>query len=73
MRLLNTRTLELDEFIGDSIPEYVILSHTWESEEVSYQEMQAGVGKSKAGYAKIERCCQQARADGYQYVKTLFV
>ncbi|KAF2009888.1 HET-domain-containing protein [Aaosphaeria arxii CBS 175.79] len=40
MRLLNVDTLEF-EFFTDirRIPDYVILSHTWGSEEVSYQEM----------------------------------
>jgi hypothetical protein len=67
MRLLDTHTLELKEFVGDSIPDYVILSHTWESEEVSFQDLQSGLGETKAGYAKVEGCCRQARRDGYQY------
>ena len=28
MRLINCRTLELEEFIGSSVPGYAILSHT---------------------------------------------
>lgn len=39
MRLLHAKTLEFEVFHDDEIPEYVILSHTWEDEEVSYQEM----------------------------------
>jgi hypothetical protein len=39
MRLLNSRTLEFEQFNGDIIPPYVVLSHTWGSEEVNYQEM----------------------------------
>jgi len=38
MRLINTRTLKLEEFIGQQIPQYAILSHTWGDEEVSYQD-----------------------------------
>lgn len=40
MRLLNVSTREVEEFHGDNIPQYAILSHTWGSEEVSLPEMQ---------------------------------
>ncbi|KAF2109382.1 heterokaryon incompatibility protein-domain-containing protein [Lophiotrema nucula] len=39
MRLLNAQTLEFELFLGDPKPKYVILSHTWGNEEVTYQEM----------------------------------
>jgi hypothetical protein len=32
MRLLDTSTLTLHEFLGDTIPNYAILSHRWEGE-----------------------------------------
>lgn len=41
MRLLNVHTLQLEFFmgeVGNGIPEYAILSHTWGAEEVSYGE-----------------------------------
>ncbi|KAI1319405.1 heterokaryon incompatibility protein-domain-containing protein [Xylariaceae sp. FL0255] len=38
MRLINTATLRLHEFLGDKVPEYAILSHTWEEGEVNFQE-----------------------------------
>lgn len=38
MRLINIETLALEEFFGDSIPRYAILSHTWEAEEISFQD-----------------------------------
>lgn len=68
MRLLHTQTLELEEFLENATPAYAILSHTWEQEEVTYQDMQGPVGKQKAGYTKIRRCCEQAAQDGYEYV-----
>lgn len=41
MWLLNTKTFELKEFFGDKErPQYAILSHTWEKEEVSFAEFQ---------------------------------
>lgn len=39
MRLLNSSTLEFEIFNDESLPEYLILSHTWGDEEVSYQDM----------------------------------
>lgn len=68
MRLLHTRTLELSEFLENATPAYAILSHTWEKEEVSFKDMQGPNAKKKAGYAKIQKCCQQAARDGYEYV-----
>jgi hypothetical protein len=40
MRLLNSTTIKLHEFIGSQIPPYAILSHTWDEEEVSFQDLQ---------------------------------
>ncbi|KAJ4288074.1 hypothetical protein N0V90_012091 [Kalmusia sp. IMI 367209] len=39
MRLLHSETLEFATFLGDSIPPYAILSHTWGNEEVTYEDM----------------------------------
>lgn len=67
MRLLNTSSLSFEEFYGDQISPYAILSHRWEEEEVSLQDMQSGRGPKRKGYAKIERCCRLARSHGYKY------
>ena len=57
------------DFVGDNIPQYAILSHTWgvDDEEVTFKELVKGTGKSKAGYDKIRFCGEQARRDGLQY------
>ena len=69
MRLLHTKTLELHEFIGDNVPKYAILSHTWGEEEVSYQEIIAEARPvDRAGYLKITASCQQASRDGWEYI-----
>ncbi|KAM3432243.1 hypothetical protein MY4824_006677 [Beauveria thailandica] len=67
MKLLNTSTLEVEEFFGSAIPEYAILSHRWLDDEVSFQDLQSGLAASKAGYAKIRECCAQAVRDGLAY------
>jgi len=53
MRLIRTDILELEEFFDANIPKYAILSHTWEKDEVSFQDMQGRNAKYKAGYTKI--------------------
>jgi hypothetical protein len=61
-----TLTKNFDE---KEIPHYAILSHTWgaDSDEVTFNDLQNGFGKSKAGYAIIWFCGEQARKDGLQY------
>jgi hypothetical protein len=68
MRLLNTSTELLEEFIDTSIPPYAILSHTWGDGEVSLKDMiRDPACKSKLGYTKISMTCQLAQEDGLQY------
>lgn len=66
MRLLDTSTIKLREFIGDEVPRYAILSHTWGEEEVSYQGL-SGARDTK-GFQKILRCCSLAKLERYEYV-----
>ncbi|KAH7018309.1 heterokaryon incompatibility protein-domain-containing protein [Microdochium trichocladiopsis] len=62
MRLINTHTFQLKEFLDDAIPPYAILSHTWEDTELVYKDMLGGpeVHDSPA-FAKIRGCCNIAR------------
>jgi hypothetical protein len=66
MWLLNTTTFKLHEFLSRP-PLYAILSHTWEDEEVSFEEFLNGGFEHKLGYQKIKGCCAIAREDGYQF------
>ncbi|KAH8800328.1 heterokaryon incompatibility protein-domain-containing protein [Xylogone sp. PMI_703] len=71
MRLLNVKTFEFEEFIGkvgNGIPLYAILSHTWDIEEVSFEDYVGQQCKSKKGYNKIYNCCRVAESEGFQYV-----
>jgi hypothetical protein len=71
MRLLRRKQdneYELLAFGNDDLPPYAILSHTWtDGEEVTYDELVAGAGKDKAGFAKIRFCGERAAQDGIQY------
>ena len=75
MWLINVSTLSLQAFHGGNIPPYAILSHTWEAEEVSFQEFARASESSdnvaiakKAGYRKIIAFCELARTEGHSYV-----
>jgi hypothetical protein len=65
MRLINVRTMALEEFFGDQIPPYAILSHTWgpSHEEVQFKDMESGRANEKPGYRKIDYLCQEATKD----------
>lgn len=72
MRLLNVYTKDFRDFLSDlDIKPYAILSHTWAEDEVLFEHFQSLPKKAlqkKKGYAKIEYCCLQAIADGYDWV-----
>lgn len=67
MRLLNARTLELETFIGN-YPSYAILSHCWGHDEVLFSDLlDLTEAKKKQGFAKVEKTCEQAVKDGFDY------
>jgi hypothetical protein len=51
------------DLVGDEVPPYAILSHTWHEDEVTYQDFINDVGKSKKGYEKLVFCAQRALSD----------
>ena len=70
MRLLNTKTLEQEFFMDNSVPKYAILSHTWDAEEVILQDYERGLmyAKSLKGWEKVSGSCAQAAELGYEYI-----
>jgi hypothetical protein len=68
MRLLNSATVKLEEFPDDRIPKYAILSHRWQDDEVSFQDIQSDSATEKAGYAKLRMYCGQAAKDQFNYI-----
>jgi len=69
MRLINVENMVLEEFFGDHIPSYAILSHTWgqNHEEVHFGEIGTTSAHQKPGYQKIRYLCQQAATDGLRW------
>ena len=74
MRLLNTRTLTLTAFIGEA-PDYVILSHRWEEEELIFEDVMnspindpSSPARAKRGFSKVQGTCALALKDGFDWV-----
>lgn len=67
MRLLNARSEELVEFLGEAIPKYATLSHTWGDDEVSLKCWRSGEYSAKTGYRKIRYTLDQAVKDGLEW------
>ncbi|KAF7533745.1 hypothetical protein G7054_g6811 [Neopestalotiopsis clavispora] len=69
MRLLDTQTFQVSEFLGGKIPKYAILSHTWDDDEVTYQDIQSlQVARGMQGFTKVEGACQLAGEEGFKYI-----
>jgi heterokaryon incompatibility protein (HET) len=68
MRLLHTYTLRSEEFFGDNLPPYAILSHTWGEDECTFNDVANKIGETKLGYRKLLYCANQAKKDGLQYL-----
>jgi hypothetical protein len=77
MRLLyianNGRLGWTDDLVGDQIPPYAILSHTWDGQEVTFKDLRNHRdvkevdAKLKGGYQKLFFCAQQATRDGLDH------
>ena len=68
MRLLNTTTRKLEEFGGNNIPLYAILSHMWGENEITFQDIESAEVGKKAGGKKVRRTCALTAAHGCGYV-----
>jgi hypothetical protein len=76
MRLLNTKSLELSPpYVPSEVPDYVILSHRWSTEEVTFANISKAPisdlqspSRTKSGFAKIEGACKLALRDGYTWI-----
>ncbi|KAG8527669.1 uncharacterized protein KY384_007822 [Bacidia gigantensis] len=72
MRLINTHSFKLEDAEnekGELDKKYAILSHRWGAEEVTYARFQDLAQASQMqGFRKIERFCELAARDSYDYV-----
>ncbi|KAF4625580.1 hypothetical protein G7Y89_g12587 [Cudoniella acicularis] len=75
MRLLNTKSLELQHFVPNQVPDYVILSHRWASEELTFEDITKypvsnpnSPARRKQGFSKVQGACKLAARDGYGWI-----
>jgi hypothetical protein len=84
MRLLNIHTLQVEMFAGP-LPGYAILSHTWDAEEIKFEDMRLLEGKEaflaamnrgakpRQSHEKILHSAEVARTRDFDYIiNTLF-
>jgi hypothetical protein len=71
MRLLNAETLQV-ELLTSSLPTntpYAILSHTWNDDEVTLEEMKdLPLAIAKTGFPKIEAAARLTIGHGLRYI-----
>ncbi|KAI5357209.1 Putative heterokaryon incompatibility [Septoria linicola] len=63
-----SKPLRLIEAFGSNLPEFAILSHTWDRDEVSYSDVQHGTSHDRHAYDKVRGATSQARKDGHRYL-----
>ena len=68
MRLLNVKTRNFEDFPGENIPPYAILSHRWGDKEVTFQDIKQSWWRWKAWPQKLEGCRRQAEKDNLSYI-----
>jgi hypothetical protein len=73
MRLLNTETLTLENFVDVDKPPYAILSHTWGNDEVLFDDIRNTRSSSdqwttKLGATKIINAAERACKNGFKYI-----
>lgn len=70
--IIGSRTLpgQLADALGLRSKSYAILSHTWDDEKVTFDDMRSNIRSTrrKKGFSKIKGCCEQAKKDGFSYV-----
>jgi hypothetical protein len=67
MRLLNAKTMKLEEFFDKKVPNYAILSHTWGEDEVTFRDFDPVLGPRRTS-KKISGCCSKVLKHGHDYV-----
>lgn len=66
MRLLHTTEHKVKEV--KTTTQFAILSHTWEKDEITFQDIERPGANEKEGYNKLRNACSVAAADGFDYI-----
>ncbi|KAH8593057.1 heterokaryon incompatibility protein-domain-containing protein [Bisporella sp. PMI_857] len=68
MRLLHTTNHKLEEFGAHELPLYAILSHTWEGNEITFQDIEGANVINDERCKKVRNTCTVAADHGFDYV-----
>ena len=60
MRLINVHDLTIKEFSSEP-PEYVVLSHCWTEDELSFKDLSKQRNLQGLGYEKIKNFCEYVK------------
>lgn len=63
MRLINVHDLTLKEFTATT-PEYVVLSHCWTDDELSFKDLSKPRNLQSLGFEKIKNFCEYVKKGG---------
>lgn len=66
MWLINVETLELEEFLNETRPQYAILSHTWGDKETTFSKFVESVHVARSD-RKIFNTCSLTKNHGLKY------
>lgn len=68
MRLLRVNDLTFEEHFEPYIPQYAILSHRWEEEEILYADIITRQYEHKKVFQLLKYMCEQARKDNLTFI-----
>ncbi|GAB7359606.1 hypothetical protein MBLNU230_g6790t1 [Neophaeotheca triangularis] len=68
MRLLNTDTLKLQDFLEGQVPIYAMLSHRWGRDEATYKDWLKNRAREGLSKQKILSLCTVAQNHGHDWV-----
>jgi hypothetical protein len=68
LRIKEDGSVSFQEFLGEDVPPYAILSHRWiDGQELTFKEMQRSSAPRKTGYTKAVEFAQKARSENFKY------
>jgi hypothetical protein len=68
MRLLNTKSLMVEEFPEKDVSKFAILSHTWQPKEITIQHIQSDKAAELTRFEKIQKSCSFAEHNEYSHI-----
>ena len=68
MRLLSVETLKLEEYFGETVPKYALLSHCWGPKEIDFRDVNLLQSSRIWALRKIGGAIARCRTDRISYI-----